>query len=89
MTDNPGVKKVFHITTNTGPHKYVVNFWNGDSKDGEYIFAHRFFNNQKKLSNFIQSLKRRGYQNVKGKYVLVNKTIGEKNDRQSNRNFWS
>ena len=78
-------KKVFHITTNTGPHKYVVNFWNAESKDGEYIFAHRVFNNQRKLRNFIKSLKRRGYENVKGKYVLVNKTIGEKNDRKINK----
>ena len=57
MIVNLSEKKVFHVTTNTGPHKYVVNFWNGEGKEGKYIFAHRFFNNQKKFSNFIQSLK--------------------------------
>ena len=69
-------KKIFHITKDIGVHKYVVNFWDIDSKDGENIFAHRIFDSQRKFRNFIKSLKKRGYENVKGKYVLIKKAIG-------------
>jgi len=70
------IKKIFHITKDIGVHKYVVNFWDSDSKDGENIFAHRIFDSQRKFRNFIKSLKKRGYENVKGKYVLIKKAIG-------------
>ena len=55
--------KRFHIQSNIGKAKYVVNYHDGSKKhrDGSNFFDIAIFKNKKKLNELISSLVVKGY----------------------------
>ena len=57
--------KQFHIHSNIGKAKYLVNYHDGIKlhKDGSLFFDIEIFKNKKDLNNFTKSLINEGYIN--------------------------